>query len=81
MKKIKIVADSSSDLLECDKLDFASASMKIITSEKEFVDDPSLDISEMVTFLEQYKGIPTIAKLCWWLGIKPEVLKEELAEF
>ena len=29
-------------------------------------------------FLEQYKGIPTIAKLCWWLGIKPEVLKEEL---
>ena len=56
MKKIKIVADSSSDLLECDKLDFASASMKIITAEKEFVDDPSLNIGEMVAFLEQYKG-------------------------
>lgn len=29
-------------------------------------------------FLEQYKDIPHLAKFCWWAGIKPEVLKEEL---
>ena len=29
-------------------------------------------------FLEQYKEIPKVAALCWWLGIKPEELKEEL---
>lgn len=56
MKKIKIVSDSSSDILENAGLDFAYASMKIITSEKEFVDNSSLDINEMVTFLESYKG-------------------------
>ncbi len=56
MKKIKIVADSSSDVSVIEGLDFASASMKIITAEKEFVDDPSLDVGEMVAFLEQYKG-------------------------
>jgi DegV family protein with EDD domain len=56
MKKIKIVSDSSSDILESAGLDFAYASMKIITSEKEFVDNSSLDINEMVTFLESYKG-------------------------
>lgn len=56
MKKIKIVSDSSSDILESAGLDFAYASMKIITAEKEFVDNSSLDINEMVTFLESYKG-------------------------
>ena len=29
-------------------------------------------------FIEQYKEIPTIAAFCWWAGIKPEELKEEL---
>ena len=56
MKQIKIVSDSSSDILECPGIDFASASLKIITAEKEFIDDSSLDTSEMVSFLEQYKG-------------------------
>lgn len=56
MKKIKIVSDSSSDILESAGLDFAYASMKIITAEKEFLDNSSLDINEMVTFLESYKG-------------------------
>jgi DegV family protein with EDD domain len=56
MKKIKIVSDSSSDILESAGLDFAYASMKIITAEKEFVDNSSLDINEMVAFLESYKG-------------------------
>ncbi len=56
MKKIKIVADSSSDILESAKIDFASAALKIITAEKEFVDDASLDVEDMVSFLSLYKG-------------------------
>ena len=51
MKKIKIVADSSSDVLESAKIDFACASLKIITAEKEFVDNASLDVADMVSFL------------------------------
>ena len=56
MKKIKIVADSSSDVLEKAEIDFAGAALKIITAEKEFVDNASLDVAEMVSFLSQYKG-------------------------
>jgi len=56
MKKIKIVADSSSDILNLKDIDFASAPLKIIAGSKEFVDDKTLDIEEMVNFLENYKG-------------------------
>ena len=56
MKKIKIVADSSCDLFKLANSEFTTAPMKIITNEKEFVDDPSLDIDDMVNYLYQYKG-------------------------
>ncbi len=56
MKKIKIVADSSSDVLRLNHVDFASAPLKIITAEREFVDDASLDVESMVSYLEQYNG-------------------------
>lgn len=56
MKKIKIVADSSSDVMKLKDVDFSSAPLKIITGEREFVDDSSLDIAEMVAFLEGYHG-------------------------
>ena len=56
MRKIKIIADSSCDLFKLAHAEFATAPMKIITNEKEFVDDPSLDIDSMVDFLYQYKG-------------------------
>ena len=56
MKKIKIVADSSSDVLESTKIDFANAALKIITAEKEFVDNAALDVADMVSFLSLYKG-------------------------
>ena len=56
MRKIKIVSDSSSDVLESAKIDFAYAPLKIITAEKEFIDNADLDVKEMVSFLEQYKG-------------------------
>ncbi len=56
MNKIKIVADSSADLLALPDVDFAVAPLKINTSDRDFIDDPSLDVAEMVTFMEQYKG-------------------------
>ena len=56
MRKIKIVADTSCDLFNLKKVDFACASMKIITDQREYVDDESLNVNEMVDYLDQYKG-------------------------
>lgn len=55
MRKIKIVSDSSSDLFTLEKCDHASAPMKIITNDREFVDTPMLDVEEMISFLDSYK--------------------------
>ena len=52
----KIIADSSADLLELSGVPFESAPLKIITAEKEYVDDASLDVQEMVTDLLNYNG-------------------------
>ena len=51
MKKVKIVADSSCDLFELKKIDFEVAPLKIITAEREFVDNETLDVNEMVDYL------------------------------
>lgn len=56
MRKIKIVADSSSDVLSLEYVSFASAPLKIITKEREYADDEHLDVDEMVESLEKYKG-------------------------
>lgn len=56
MRKIKIVADSSCDIFELEQVDFAVAPMKIVTAEREFVDDAALDVGEMAEFLYNYKG-------------------------
>lgn len=56
MRKIRIVADSSCDLFELRKTEFAVAPMKIITAEREFVDDDTLDVNGMADYLYQYKG-------------------------
>ncbi|MBQ4312682.1 MAG: DegV family protein [Clostridia bacterium] len=56
MEKFKIVADSSSDVLTLSDVPFASAPLKIITADREFVDDKDLDTQEMVTYLSNYKG-------------------------
>lgn len=53
---IKIVTDSSSDVVELEGIAFASAPLKIITSDKEYVDDENLDVEEMVNDLRVYKG-------------------------
>lgn len=54
--KYKIVADSSSDVLKLNGVCYASAPLKIITNEREFVDDENLDVKDMVDFLGCYKG-------------------------
>ncbi len=56
MRKVKIVSDSSSDLLALERADFAYAPMKVITAECEFVDDNTLDVAESVHYFEKYKG-------------------------
>ena len=55
MRKIKIVSDSSSDLLMLDNIEFASSPMKIITAKREFVDDENLNVDEMADFFNEYK--------------------------
>lgn len=56
MRKIKIVADSSANVLQLSGVDFAAAPLKIITNEIEFVDDSALDVSAMVSWFDSYKG-------------------------
>lgn len=56
MRKIKIVADSSSDILSLEDMEFCSAPLKIITKDRQFVDDETLDVEEMVAYLDKYKG-------------------------
>lgn len=56
MRKIKIVADSSANLLSLKNVDFSSAPLKVITAEKEFVDDEALNLGAMVEYFSQYKG-------------------------
>ena len=54
--KFKIVADSSADRITLTGIDYASAPLKIVTANKEYVDDPSLNVEEMVTDLLSYSG-------------------------
>ena len=56
LSEIKIVADSSGDLLTLRGTDFAAAPLKIITDHREFVDDCHLDVAEMTGFLAAYHG-------------------------
>ena len=56
MRNVKIVADSSADLLTMDGVDFAAAPLKIIAGEKEFVDDAALDVAGMVAWFDAYKN-------------------------
>ena len=53
---MKIVADSSANVMQLQKVAFAVAPLKIITAQREFVDDPSLDLEDMIRYFESYKG-------------------------
>lgn len=55
-QNMKIVADSSADTLTIDTVPFASAPLKIITNEKEYIDDAALDVAQMANDLYIYSG-------------------------
>ncbi len=57
--QFRIVADSAADLTALERVPFASAPLKIITTEKEYLDDTALDIGAMVEDLKHYKGRST----------------------
>lgn len=52
----KIIADSSADMLSLDGAPFEVTPLKIVTSNKEYIDDISLDVNGMVEELFSYKG-------------------------
>ncbi len=56
MRKVKIVADSSANILNLNNIPFAAAPLKMITTEREFVDDANLDVDGMVKWFDSYKG-------------------------
>lgn len=56
MGTIKIVTDSSADVLTLNGADFASAPLKIISDEREFTDDSRLNVMEMAEYFDKYKG-------------------------
>ena len=56
MRKVKIVADSSANLMGLKTVPFDVAPLKIITAEREFVDNRELDLEEMINFFKSYKG-------------------------
>ncbi len=54
--RVKIVSDSASNMRSFDGIDFSTVPLKIVTSEKEYVDDASLDVDGMASDLRAYKG-------------------------
>ena len=56
MRNIKIVADSSANLQDLKKVDFAAVPLTIRTDEQEFVDTKELDLTRMLAHLAAYKG-------------------------
>ena len=56
MRAVKIVADSSANLMELKTVAFDAAPLKIITADREFVDDRNLDLDGMIRFFNTYKG-------------------------
>ena len=55
--QFKIVSDSASDVARIDgSVEYAYAPLKIITAEKEYVDNDNLDVKGMVDDLDSYKG-------------------------
>lgn len=56
---IKIVLDSSADKAELDGVESAYAPLKVCTAERQFIDDGSINIREMVDYLYAYKGRST----------------------
>ena len=52
----KIVTDSSADIKELSGVPFESVPLKIITDEREYVDNSDLDVNGMLFDLKKYSG-------------------------
>ena len=52
----KIVMDSAGDLLEMEQAEFSNVPLKILAGEREFVDDATTDVAEMVEYMRTYVG-------------------------
>lgn len=55
-KKIKLLSDSSCDILEIKEIEFSTAPLTINAGEQSFTDDCNLDINQMLTYLKNYNG-------------------------
>lgn len=56
MENFKIVTDSSADILSLGEIPYSAAPLKIVTAQKEYVDDSSLSVKDMVDALAAYEG-------------------------
>lgn len=56
MHNMKIVADSTADITCLEGFSFSSVPLKIITADKEYIDDAFANVEEMVKDLSVYKG-------------------------
>ena len=56
LSKVKIVTDSSSDLLNFQEINFGYAPLKIRTDVDEYIDDTNLNVKEMLDNLLKYSG-------------------------
>lgn len=54
--RYKIVSDSSCNQFHLDGIDYATVPLKIRAGDREFIDDDTLDVGEMVRYLKSYKG-------------------------
>lgn len=53
---IKLVADSSANLNECEKRNFSVAPLSVVVGERAFRDDAQLDVSDMLHAMKHHKG-------------------------
>lgn len=53
---MKIVSDSASNITSLEGVDFASVSIRVLTDQKEYVDDSEAGVAQMVEELSVYKG-------------------------
>jgi fatty acid-binding protein DegV len=51
--KIKIVSDSSCNIINLEGISFESVPLTIVTENKEYVDDSNLDVNQMVKDLRE----------------------------
>ena len=54
--KMKIVADSSANLLAVPDIDFGVVPLPIIVGENDYIDDDKIDLTAMPENLSSYKG-------------------------